>query len=94
MGALIALLWEAFAQGEEEGTGSRRTLFCYMNIVRVRKPWRTAHSDACDIQLIKVHGLSLVPTDNSIFCDYCKLSTSIVHEMILQSSLSFEASYS
>ena len=63
-----------------------------MSIVRVRKPWQTAHIDACDIQLIKVHGLNrFVPTGDSIFCDYCKLSTPIVHEMILQSSLSFEA---
>jgi hypothetical protein len=39
--------------GRSKVTGERCAV--YMNIVRVRKPWQTAHIDACDIQLIKVH---------------------------------------
>jgi hypothetical protein len=60
MGALAELLWEAFTQrrgGRSKVTGGRCS--AYMNIVGVRKPWRTAHIGACDIQLIKVHGFGI-----------------------------------
>jgi hypothetical protein len=74
---LIALLCEAFAQGEKEGTERQEDTSALYEYCRVRKPWRTAHIDACD-NPVKCTALeSLVPTDDPIFGDYCKLLTPI-----------------